>query len=310
MKRLFFFFKILFGLALGGGLCAALIWRLDLSAADGARLLSGLSWPSVLGVLVLTLLLAWSGAHKWALWSRALYCIEATDKAEPPSASFYFRAMVFQSWAGQFVPPSLALILGRGMVDRKEASFKQGVVSGTLDQAMEFLFLCAILPAGVGVLWFGWDADLFLLLSTCGVCLAALFVYLVAYHVRRGWCAFLPSLMLWSVLRVALTVARLVLGAPALGLPIGLLAIAAASPVVALLALIPLTPGNLGLAEWGWVGVLSFAGTPVAQAGLLALGFRVLVLVAQTLLLLGSEAYALYRRRSTCLMESPRAPDL
>jgi len=309
MKRLFSLIKILFGLALGGGLCAALVVRLGLSTADGARLWDGVSWPSVLGVLALTHLLAWSGAHKWALWSRALYCNrQAGEETAPPSGSC-FRAMVVQSWAGQFVPPSLAIILGRGMADRQQASFKRGVLSGTLDQAMEFLFLCAILPAGVGVLWFGWGADLFFLLATCGVCLAALFVYLVAYHARRGWCAFLPSLMLWSVLRVVLTVARLVLGAPALGLPIDLLAIAAASPVVALLALIPLTPGNLGLAEWGWVGVLSFAGTPAAQAGLLALGFRVLVLVAQTLLLIGSEVYVLYRR-SSAFVEPSRAPDL
>ena len=309
MERITTLAKIIFGLALGGGLCAALILRLDVQPADAQRLFAGLSWFPVAGIFVLTFLLAWSGARKWQAWSQALYCTGAGTEIPSPQPS-YFRAMVFQSWVGQFVPPSLAIILGRGMVDRAHASFRSGVMSGTLDQAREFLFLLALLPAGFAVLWFKQSASLFFLFSFLGTVFTAAFIFLVAYHVRRGWCAFLPALMAWSILRVALTVARLVLGAPALGVHVDLLLIASAAPVVALLALIPLTPGNLGIAEWGWVGVLSFAGTPALEAALLALGFRVLVLVAQTLLLLGSEVDVLRCRKRSCAVEPVRGFDL
>jgi uncharacterized membrane protein YbhN (UPF0104 family) len=91
------------------------------------------------------------------------------------------------------------------------------------------------------------------------------------------------------LLRVLVTGVRLVVGVPALSLAISWTAVAMAGPLVALLAVIPLTPGNLGIAEWGWVGVLSWAKENPLDAGLLAMGFRVLVLIAQTLLLAAGE---------------------
>lgn len=284
--------KIVGGLALGLLLCWGLIVRLNIQPADALRLMTQLSWPSVVGVFLLTGLMAWTGAHKWSLWAQA-FAGPSPEKTETPN---YLRHMIWQSWIGQFVPPSLAVIVGRGMAERHGASFRQGALSGVYDQAMEFLFLSAMLVASVAVLWFKKDFLTFVVLSLLGWAMAYGLVYLIARKVRPFLCFYLPRLMLWSMVRVALTVARLVLGAPALGLSIDLLSIAAASSVVALLALIPLTPGNLGIAEWGWVGVLSFAGNDAFQAGLLALGFRVLVLVVQTLLLMGYEAYVLCRR--------------
>ena len=297
MNHFLRFLKITVGLVLGLGLCVALVWRLGVSQEDVLRLVSGVSGLHVAIVFLLTALLAWSGARKWALWSEALCA--AGQKTECESAPPYLRHMIWQSWLGQFVPPSLAVILGRGMAEKKETSFRSGAISGTLDQAMEFLFLAALLPAGIAVLWFHKGFAEFLGLTALGWFLAATTTYVVARQVRPAWCFYLVRLMGWSMLRVALTVLRLVWGAPALGLSIDLLAIAAASPVVALLALIPLTPGNLGLAEWGWVGALAFAGTNPLEAGLLALGFRLLVLVAQTLLLGGYEAYVSFTKART-----------
>ncbi len=56
---------------------------------------------------------------------------------------------------------------------------------------------------------------------------------------------------------------------------------------MAFVALLPLTPGNLGTAEWGWVGVLTLAGEGAVEAALLALGTRLLALVAQSAVLVG-----------------------
>lgn len=78
---------------------------------------------------------------------------------------------------------------------------------------------------------------------------------------------------------------RLVAGAPALGLVIDPVSIAAAAPVVALVMVLPLTPGNLGIAEWSWVGVLVYGGVNAVDVGLMAVGFRVLIIVVQSLLL-------------------------
>ena len=107
---------------------------------------------------------------------------------------------------------------------------------------------------------------------------AALGVVLLALLVRAAGKRWMPEelhgalwpVFGWSFARAALTVLRLVVGVQALGLFLSGLKVAAVAPLVSVLALIPLTPGNLGVAEWGWQGALVYAGEGAVAAALYA----------------------------------------
>jgi len=273
------------GLFLGLVLCVALILHLDVREADWARLLQGLSWPWIIVVVLLTIALWGSGARKWALWAEALH----GEAGKEPAPGFFFRHFAWQNWFGQFVPPSLAIILGRSWASRHMpgVNWREGAGNAFYDQLMEFVLLAAFLPAAVLILWYQAVVQVWAPVALAGLLAVGGIVLLLGRLFPRVPRRFLMPLLLWSALRVLLTIARLIVGAPALGLLIDPVAIAAAAPVVALLFLIPLTPGNLGVAEWGWAGVLTFAGTEPVSAGLLAVGFRLLMFVVQTVLILG-----------------------
>ncbi|NCC02791.1 MAG: hypothetical protein EOM37_01910 [Proteobacteria bacterium] len=270
------------GLVMGLALCILLVFHYQITPQDTLRLVRGFSpmWFAVL--LLLSCLLMVVGAHKWRVMARA---VGANGEQQ------YLRAYLWQNWVGQFVPPAAAIIVGRGIAERKELSFSSGVLSGFLDQGIELLFWFSFVPAALAWLLEGQRASLglvFLLAFVCPVA-AALVARVV---ILRFWPVFrdvVGSLVGLSLLRVVLTAVRLVVGVPTLSLALSWVAVAAAGPMVAMLAVIPLTPGNLGIAEWGWVGVLSWAKENPVDAGLLALGFRVLVLIAQTLLLAAGE---------------------
>lgn len=277
--------RYVFGLILGVGLCVLLFWQIGLQKEDIVQIWERLSWPWVGAISLLTLGLWVSGAIKWAMWVGAL------NGPEMPAMGlfFYLRHFAWQSLWGLFVHPSLAIIAGRGISARKFGSVistRKALLNGVHDQALEFLYLLSFLPAGLFYLFVRAEIGLTVLFMVAGPCVLTL----LALALRRffptvGLAAFGWILAL-SFLRVLLTIVRLACGGAALGLAVPPDLIAACSPVVALLVIVPLSPGNLGVAEWGWVGLLSAFGVSALQAGLLASGFRVMMIVLQSVLVL------------------------
>ncbi len=291
MSRTLSSFLAILGLGAGVLLCVGLVLWQGLGAADARALAAGLSlfWCAV--VLALTAALMFCGERKWGLLSR---CRAARGPAM--EAPFLRRHYLWQNWVGQFIPPSVAIILGRAWVSRRAGEgVRGGLASGLFDQATDFAALCALLPGAAFVLFGGTGWGAFFAGSALG--LAALFgmgPFLTRRFLSRE--AF-PALFGWSVARALLTLLRLLAGVKALSLSLPLLPVAALTPIVSFVALIPLSPGNLGLAEWGWAFGLVFAGQSAHTATLYALGFRLLILVAQTLLLALNELYVLAARK-------------
>ena len=283
MTQRFFWLRIVLSMLLGMGLCAFLVFHLNVHTEDWQRLLRGVSFPWCVVVVALTALLWWSGARKWALWSKALH----GDAGREPEVGFFLRHVAWQNWIGQFVPPTLAIIVGRSWAARQAQGLKwgEGAANGAFDQLMEFALLAGLLPAAWLVLQDHSGVAVLLPMAAIGFLGVGGMFWLLRRFLPAGVAAFLPSLMAWSLLRVLLTLVRLVVGASALGLAVNPVAIVAAAPVVALLVLVPLTPGNLGLAEWGWVGVLAYGGADSVEAGLFALGIRLLMFAVQTALI-------------------------
>lgn len=316
----------LFGLALGLVLCVQVFRHAQVGAADWRALAASLSPLWCVVVVLMTHALMIAGARKWAILSRALHGAEA---GQEPASGFFLRHYLWQNWIGQFVPPSLAIILGRAwaarhMPDRKEiigdqsaaASVKNdgmtsgesgridrrrkmisGLWSGILDQALEFALLISFLGGSALVLFYGGGATAFVLGAGAGTGVLALIALIGRRWMPQSLRVVLWPLFGWSAVRAGLTVLRLFVGVAALGLYVSEIKIAALAPVVSLLALIPLTPGNLGIAEWGWQAGLVWAEQGAVAAALFAAGFRILVLLAQTLLLAAHEGALFLRER-------------
>ena len=285
------------GLALGFGLFSALLFWMEDKSAHWVSLLHNFSIFGFLGILILSHFLMLCGARKWAVLSHALDGVAGRE----PKVGFFLRHYLWQNWIGQFVPPTFAIVLGRGFAARRLATcgfavseptsnsptqvgVRGGLYSGLLDQAMEFALLVGMIPAGAMFLWAHVSVGIFFLLSVLGIIAAIGGIYAMAFLFQKKLLPFILPLLVWSVVRVFLIIVRLVLGSMTLGLMLDPLAIIAAMPMVSLFALLPLTPGNLGIIEWGWVGVMASAGSDPVQVGLYAIGFRALVLAAQTLL--------------------------
>lgn len=283
------------GLGLGVALCVTLALWQGVEAADLRDLAARFSWMGSALVLLLSAALMLCGAEKWKIFSPAWHGITARE----PKAGFFLRHFLWQNWVGQFVPTSLALVLGRGVAARhlKDVKITSGVGGGLFDQAMDFAFFCAMLPGAALVLFAGGGWDSFFAGSAVGTLLTLVAAKLGARWMPQGVRTALRPLLFWSFARAWLTLLRLIVGVKAFGLSLALLAIATLTPIVAFVALVPLTPGNLGLAEWGWVGGLAFMGQDAHEAALYVLGFRLLVLLAQTLLLGLNEIYVRSARR-------------
>ncbi len=281
------------GLGLGGALCFSVFSKAQSGLDDWMALGSSLSFIHCLVVFVVSHALMVSGARKWAILSHALH----GEDGREPSERFFLRHYLWQNWIGQFVPPSLSIVLGRAWAARAmpQLRLRSGLWNGILDQALEFALLLSFVGGSFFVFAAG-GVVAFLAGAGGGVAVLALAAWIAQRWMPDGLRAALWPLFGWSCVRAALTVLRLVVGVHALGLFLSPLKVAALAPLVSVLALIPLTPGNLGIAEWGWQAGLVWVGEGVVAATLYAAAFRVLILVVQTLLLGLNEAYVAFTK--------------
>jgi hypothetical protein len=261
------------GLAFGLALCWLLIAQVGALKTQTAQF--RLHWPALLGVMATSWLLLEAGAAKWACLDRLL------DRSAPQPHAYYRRHLAWQNWLAQFLPPTITLVASRALVTHHAAdrNWRRGLENGVIDQGSELLIILAFIPASLWQLTSGISFPLWLaagLITTCAASIGGMIAW--PHYIMR-------DVMLWSGVRVALLTMRLMLGAVALGLPLDLWQIAYATPPATLTALLPLTPGNLGVAEWGWTYVLTLWHADPAITALYALSFRGVIFVAQTLLL-------------------------
>ena len=100
---------------------------------------------------------------------------------------------------------------------------------------------------------------------------------------KRGLLApkLITQMMLLSTARFVIVIERLILGAMAIGIIIPHAVVAYATPITTMSALLALTPGNLGIAEWSWTYLLTLWGISPAVGTLYGVSFRILVFAAQ-----------------------------
>jgi hypothetical protein len=95
----------------------------------------------------------------------------------------------------------------------------------------------------------------------------------------------LACLTIMSILRYAAIVAWVVIVLGALQMWAYAIPAIIGMPLITMIALIPVTPGNLGVAEWTWSALLVSAGATMGSAGLFALTVRIVNIVALLMLI-------------------------
>jgi len=273
------------GFAFGLSLVSFLFYYLNISIKDIKPMFTHKLFPEIILLpLFFTVLLMVTGAWKWAIITKDF----ATENKTQKKFAFFLRHYIWQNWIGLFVPASISIIVGRAIAEKNS---KFGAFSAFFDQFLELFFLVALIPFSILFLLKNIGTSEFVFWSILSQFFAGILLWFIFnfFIISLKRCSI--SVLLLSSFRVFLIVARISFGAIILNLNIDFWNIASSAPIVSLLSLIPITPANLGLAEWGWAGILSLVGENIIYAGLFAIGFRLVIMIVQTIILLFSETY-------------------
>lgn len=273
-------------------------------------------WPAA-AVLALAAAQVYLSARKWA------YVLGLHGDHAPRPTSFYLRHTATGMLLGQVLPTQVGTAAMRAAALHASGTARPlvtGTYTSLFEQAFDVLVPLALVPASLLAVYLGWRASGWVVAAGLGVALGALGVAVLgacAARARRApaWLGALRRrwhlehagealralltpralLTLWSLsaLRYALVLLRTALVAQALGLGAATWQVAMAAPVVQCVALAAVTPGALGVVEWGWVGLLqAWAGATLARAAEFALAMRLSFLLALALLALLTRLWA------------------
>lgn len=250
------------------------------------------------------------GTWKWLLVLR-------TTTGEAGGQSGFLNALLTTTIGellGQVMPVQAGIALSRSVAGRFGVGSGARANLGTTvyEQVFDAIVLAGAALTGIVGLALrppplGWVV-LVALAATCSLVVSLRFTFLARIAVRIiGFCLsrqatwrgkldaladragqfdarVLAKLGLLSLLRYVANLGRVAVLVAGVGLSPYTEPAIIAFPLILVIALIPITPGNLGIMEWSWSAVLVSAGAPISAAGLFAIVARVVSLLAAVLI--------------------------
>lgn len=309
--------RIALGLAVGVGLVALLVRWADESVARLLQTASTAQLAVLVAVLLSVAAHCWITSIKWRL-------VTAAVEPQALRTLHFFSYSVLINLLAQALPMQVATVAGRAAAMRLHATpVVRGTVATVYEQAFDVLVPVLLIPpallalahlialetalAASAVLLVlgnlllarvGADPLPKLLHALARVPFAPLQRALLRARVSAvlapGAAQVAPAsaqkLFFWSELRYLNLMFRTYLVAQMIHPSLGLGIIACGMSIIALTAIISLTPANLGITELGWVGTLGAFGIPADVSVAFALLTRLLTVAA---LLVLSSAVAL-----------------
>lgn len=316
------------GFALAAALIVAIVRSFGIDLAQVGANLSGQALPVIATVgICLTLQFALS-ALKWM----QIYRRVAGD-AEPASGNFatQFFYVSLSGLFAQLLTVYLASILVRGFAERFHfrRRFALGASVSMYEQLFDVIVLGVVGAPVIALLAFGASP---VVAISAAIAAAVLLIPLVRLALRRGHplqfaASLLPRglrfadairassdvareleldapplvtrLLALSLLRYLCIAARTALVAALLIPGIGLASAANGFAAIQLSAVFALTPGNIGITEWGWAGYGLYLGRNVAIFAAFALALRVVTMMvtAAIVVIAGGIAWGALRAR-------------
>ena len=286
-------------LAAGLLLVAALVVMLDLDGASIIAATKQVSAPVFITAALLTLVNQLIGVARWRLAT-----VWLAPDADMGGYLAMLRSTLAGSLLGQVLPMQAAMPMARWAQTRGGWSVGTTLYEQLFD--LVTLIAAAIGAAASLALGFsGWMAvSIFFGVTVlgCAATRPALSVLgmMAGHYQRRNLPAaklastfddglqraasaptqLLAAMSALSLLRLLVLIARATILAVALIPAISAMHVALGYPVVGLIMAIPISPAGLGIAEWTWTGVLMAAGAGASAAGLAAIAFRIINLLA------------------------------
>ncbi|MCV2866930.1 flippase-like domain-containing protein [Defluviimonas sp. WL0075] len=279
------------------GLLVALFKWLGAQPGDVTDMLSGLTWWTFAGLVLLTAANKVLGAWKW----RA-----AIAGILPGSASLSIvdmaEATAWGSLFGQLLPPQISAGLARWAFARRVHTGRSIVGTTLYEQLFDLVVLLSAALAGIAVIAGGFSGPFLVIgfIVFLAVTLVALRLSLLAIErclrliphpglhalagaislARNVPAATQVSLSALSIVRLVIVTARACL-AVAIFLPgIDIWTVALGYPIAGLAMAVPIFPAGLGLAEWTWAGLFVLAGAAAAPAAAAGVALRVANILA------------------------------
>jgi uncharacterized membrane protein YbhN (UPF0104 family) len=211
-----------------------------------------------------------------------------------------FKATSWGSFLGQFLPLQLAVTLARWTAVRTGTTVGATLYEGLFD----FVILLSGAGAGLLLLVFGLDPKLAFAVFCAAIlagCASIRWLFRLGGgaaarlaksalpgaqfyarlidpldHASRAPASLLSFMVGWSVLRIAILSARIVLVASVFAGAMNWAIVAIGYPVVGIALAVPFVPAGLGVADWSLTGVLLLAGVAAPLAAATAAAIRLL----------------------------------
>lgn len=280
-------------------LVTSLVVIADIDGETLRQVASSLSgWPTA-AVIVLTAAQVYLSACKWS------YVLRLSDQHVRRPLRFYLRHTAAGMLLGQVLPTQVGTAAMRAAALRASGE-QRPLVTGTytslIEQSFDVLVPLALVPASLFTLHGAHGVETWLALGALSVLAGGVLLVVLAHLTSRR--ASVPRglrrltarptlaplvdalgrlitrralLTLWtlSALRFAIVLLRTALVAQALGFAHHLGPVVMVAPLVQCMALAAITPGALGIVEWGWAGLLSgWQHWPAGQVVGFALAMR------------------------------------
>lgn len=262
---------------------------------------------AVVLICTATLVQAAISAFKWRL---VLFAFE-TEPAKMPGARLSLLLASLAAVAAQFLPLIIAASALRSLAARYASGTPvlKGALASAVEQAFDVLsFSLFLLPtlvlfalalAGIDGGFGTWAIVAALTLGAAFSLLGAASAWTARRLIRTlglngrwggvfeaiaGIDARLQRRLLWlSLLRYGAILVRVMIVAGAAGFDLPLVHLVYGHTVVQAAQLAAVTPGNLGIAEWTWVGALGYLGHDIMIIAIFSLTLRVVSVVSYVL---------------------------
>jgi glycosyltransferase 2 family protein len=266
--------------------------------------------PVFIVLVVLSTLLHFNlSALKWRVVTTQI----SPEIINSVSPMFYLFYTSLGALFGQFIPLHISTMITRGIGLRlhQKEHLKRGLVSSVYEQGFDVLIplilaiasilkLLKIVDLGgwlviaaisLGFLWLVAVTSTVRMLNLLANVLDRIKLQLKPINSLRTLVhqiqdtelldnRLMTKIFLLAVIRYANLTLRAMLVALAVTLDIDVQHVLFVMPLVQISMLIPLTPGNLGVVEWTWTGILTGLGSTVASATVFGLGHRLLILMS------------------------------
>ncbi|MGR8919345.1 MAG: lysylphosphatidylglycerol synthase domain-containing protein [Gammaproteobacteria bacterium] len=267
-------------------------------------------WP-VFAIFFLVALQVYLSARKWA------FVLSRVEAHMGRPMRFYFLHTATGVIVGQLVPVHLGAAAARSAalrLDGQERPFLTASMTSLFEQLFDFFLPLAMLPVAFAAMYgIGspslWSVATLALAIALGIVVvssaaavtrsarlrALVRATLERLRVRRSLGELAPMVggegvrvLVWiSAARFLVVLLRHAVVATALAGAVSVWDVVFLAPVVQFLALVSVTPGAIGVVEWGWAGLLhAIAAVPLAEAALFALSLRVTFVVSAAVLVL------------------------